>query len=86
VLEVASLSKRFGPVLALDDVTFTVEPGQTVGAAGAASVAEVAISLVLLLAATVFVWRLSARIYEQVLLRRGARIPWREAAALLRHG
>jgi ABC-2 type transport system permease protein len=53
-------------------------------AAGAASGLEVTIAVVLLLAATVFVWWLSARIYEQVLLRRGARIPWREAVGLLR--
>jgi ABC-2 type transport system permease protein len=53
-------------------------------AAGAASVLEVVIALVLLAAATVAVWQLAGRIYEQVLLRRGSRIPWRDALALLR--
>lgn len=53
-------------------------------AAGAASVAEVVLALVLLGGATVAVWRLAGKVYEQVLLRRGTRIPWRDAAALLR--
>jgi ABC-2 type transport system permease protein len=53
-------------------------------AAGAASVVEIAIALVLLLVTTVATWKLSGRIYEQVLLRRGSRIPWRAALALVR--
>jgi ABC-2 type transport system permease protein len=53
-------------------------------AAGAASVVEIATALVLLLVTTVATWKLSGRIYEQVLLRRGSRIPWRAALALLR--
>jgi ABC-2 type transport system permease protein len=53
-------------------------------AAGAASVLEVVVALVLLAATTVAVWKLAGRIYEQVLLRRGSRIPWRDALALLR--
>lgn len=52
-------------------------------AAGAASVVEVVLALVLLVATTVVVWKLAGRVYEQVLLRRGSRIPWREALALL---
>jgi ABC-2 type transport system permease protein len=52
--------------------------------AGAASVAEVTIALVLLVATTVAIWKVAGKVYEQVLLRRGARIPWREAVALLR--
>ncbi len=53
-------------------------------AAGAASVAEIAIALVLLAAAIVGVWKLAGKIYEQVLLRRGSRISWRDALSLLR--
>ncbi len=53
-------------------------------AAGAASVVEVVVALVLLLATTVAAWKLAARIYEQVLLRRGSRISWRDALRLLR--
>jgi ABC-2 type transport system permease protein len=53
-------------------------------AAGAASVAEVTLAVVLLAAATVAVWKLSGRVYEQVLLRRGSRIPWKDALALVR--
>jgi ABC-2 type transport system permease protein len=52
-------------------------------AAGAASVVEVVVALVLLVATTVVVWKLAGKVYEQVLLRRGSRIPWREALALL---
>jgi ABC-2 type transport system permease protein len=55
-------------------------------AAGAASVVEIVVALVLLLGATVAAWKLAGRIYEQVLLRRGSRIPWSEALALLRPG
>jgi ABC-2 type transport system permease protein len=53
-------------------------------AAGAASVLEITVALVLLLVATVAAWKLSSTIYEQVLLRRGSRIPWRDALALVR--
>ena len=53
-------------------------------AAGAASVAEVAIALVLLWATIMIVWKLAGKIYEQVLLRRGSRISWRDAFVLLR--
>lgn len=53
-------------------------------AAGAASVVEVVVALVLLLATTVAAWKLASRIYEQVLLRRGSRITWRDALRLLR--
>jgi len=53
-------------------------------AAGAASVAEVAIAVVLLILSTWGAWKLAARIYEQVLLRRGSRISWRDALKLLR--
>ena len=53
-------------------------------AAGAASLIEVTASLVLLAAATVGAWKLAGRIYDQVLLRRGSRISWREALATLR--
>jgi len=55
-------------------------------AAGAASVVEVVVALVLLVATVFALWKLAARIYEQVLLRRGDRIAWREALTLLRHG
>ena len=53
-------------------------------AAGAASVAEVVLALVLLAAAIVAVWKIAGKIYEQVLLRRGSRIAWRDALSLLR--
>jgi len=33
-IEVSGLRKRFGPVLALDGMTFTVEPGQVTGFVG----------------------------------------------------
>jgi ABC-2 type transport system permease protein len=55
-------------------------------ASGAASVLEIVVALVLLLGATFAAWKLAGRIYEQVLLRRGSRIPWSEALALLRPG
>lgn len=55
-------------------------------AAGAASVLEITVALVLLAASIVALWKLSSRVYEQVLLRRGSRIPWREALALRRSG
>ena len=55
-------------------------------AAGSASVLEVVVALVLLVGSTVVAWKVSGRIYEQVLLRRGSRIPWRDALALVRRG
>jgi ABC-2 type transport system permease protein len=53
-------------------------------AAGAASIVEIVVALVLLLGATVAAWTLCGRIYEQVILRRGSRVPWRDALALVR--
>ncbi len=53
-------------------------------AAGAASVAEVIVALVLLVGAILAAWKLTGKIYEQVLLQRGTRISWREAAKLVR--
>lgn len=53
-------------------------------AAGAASPIEIAIAVVGLVLATLGAWKLASRIYEQVLLRRGSRIAWRDALALLR--
>lgn len=53
-------------------------------AAGAASSVEVAVAVVLLALTTWGAWKLAARIYEQVLLRRGSRISWRDALTLLR--
>ncbi len=53
-------------------------------AAGAAAPWEVALAIALTLLSTVAVTKLAGRIYEQVLLRRGTRITWREAAATLR--
>ena len=51
-------------------------------AAGAASWYEVAAALVLLLASIWGIWKLTGRIYSQVLLRRGSRISWRDAFAI----
>lgn len=53
-------------------------------AAGAASVVEVAVALTLLVLSILLVWKLAARIFEQVLLNRGSRISWRRAASYLR--
>jgi ABC-2 type transport system permease protein len=53
-------------------------------AAGAASVLEVALALVLLSACIFGVWKLAGRIFEQVLLQRGTRIGWRAALSLAR--
>jgi len=53
-------------------------------AAGAASVLEVALALVLMVAGVVLAWQLAGRIYNQVLLQRGTRISWRAAGAFLR--
>lgn len=55
-------------------------------AAGAASVVEVIVALVLLLASILGAWKVAGRIYEQVLLRRGSRISWRDASSLVRGG
>jgi len=54
-------------------------------AAGAASTVEIAIAVAGLLVATLAAWKLAGRIYEQVLLRRGSRIGWREALSIARH-
>lgn len=53
-------------------------------AAGAASIVEVVVAVVLLLATTWGAWKLAGQIYQQVLLRRGSRISWRDAVSLLR--
>ena len=53
-------------------------------AAGSASIVEVVVAMGLLLAATFGVWKLAGKVYEQVLLRRGSRIAWRDALSLLR--
>lgn len=51
-------------------------------AAGDAALWEVVVALLLLLAAIVGVWKLTGRIYDQVLLRRGSRISWGDAWAI----
>lgn len=48
-------------------------------AAGAASAVEVVVAAVLLVVTIAGSWKVSARVYEEVLLRRGSRIGWREA-------
>jgi len=53
-------------------------------AVGAASVLEVAVAVLGLGLAIVAIWKSAGRIYEQVLLRRGSRIGWRDALALVR--
>jgi ABC-2 type transport system permease protein len=53
-------------------------------AAGAASPAEIVAGVIGLGLATVLAVRVSGKIYEQVLLRRGSRIAWRDALALAR--
>ncbi len=55
-------------------------------AAGAATAVEVIAALVLLVVAILLAWRLAGRIFEHVLLNRGSRIAWRDAAAYLRPG
>ncbi len=47
-------------------------------AAGAANVVEVVAALVLLAVGVVAMWKLTARVYAGILLRRGARVRWRE--------
>jgi ABC-2 type transport system permease protein len=51
-------------------------------AAGEAAAYEVAAALVFLLASIWGVWKLTGRIYDQVLLRRGSRISWSDAWSL----
>ena len=51
-------------------------------AAGEATVFEVVLALVLLLGAIWAVWKLTGRIYSQVLLRRGSRISWGDALGI----
>lgn len=51
-------------------------------AAGKASMVEVSAALVLLVAAIWATWKLTGRIYSQVLLRRGSRISWNDAFAI----
>lgn len=51
-------------------------------ATGAAAPWEVVLALVLLVVTIGAAWKLAAAVYEQVLLRRGTRISWREAATL----
>lgn len=53
-------------------------------AAGAASVVEIVAAVALLALGVWLIWMLSSRIYEQVLLRRGSRISWRDAVGMLR--
>jgi ABC-2 type transport system permease protein len=53
-------------------------------AAGSASVAEVVTAVALLVATTFVAWKVAGKVYEQVLLRRGSRIAWRDAIALVR--
>lgn len=53
-------------------------------AAGAASTVEVVAAIVIMLVTIVAVWKISARIFEQVLLRRGTRISWGDATALFK--
>lgn len=53
-------------------------------AAGAASLVEVLLAAVLMVVAILGTWKLTGRIYEQVLLRRGSRIGWSDALALAR--
>ncbi|TAK69169.1 MAG: ABC transporter permease [Actinomycetota bacterium] len=55
-------------------------------AAGAAPVWQVGLGLLLLTLAIALCWWLTAIVYEQVLLRRGARIGWRDALAGVRRG
>ncbi len=52
--------------------------------AGSAAVWEIALSVILLLAATWWTIVLAGRVYESTLLRTGARTPWREALRLAR--
>lgn len=51
-------------------------------AGGDAPVWQIVVALALLAAAIVGVWKLSSRIFEQVLLRKGSRIAWKDALRL----
>lgn len=51
-------------------------------AAGAASVLEIVAAVAFLVAAIWGIWKLTGRIYGQVLLRRGSRISWKDALAI----
>jgi ABC-2 type transport system permease protein len=51
-------------------------------ATGAASIAEIVVSAVLLLLSTYVVLRLAGRIYARTLLHRGSRISWKDAVRL----
>lgn len=53
-------------------------------ATGAASIVEIVTALVLLVFALVAIWKFTARIYSQVLLRRGSRITWSSVWAIAR--
>lgn len=55
-------------------------------ASGAASVVEVVVALVLLAAAILAAWKFTGKVYEQVVLRRGTRISWRDAVSVVRPG
>ena len=53
-------------------------------AAGAASIVEIVLAVVLLFGSVLVAWKVTGRIYEQVVLQRGTRISWRHAASLVR--
>ncbi|HET8929550.1 MAG TPA: ABC transporter permease [Acidimicrobiales bacterium] len=53
-------------------------------ASGSASIVEIVAALVLLALAIVAIWKFTARIYSQVLLRRGSRITWATVWAIAR--
>lgn len=53
-------------------------------ASGSAAIVEIVAALVLLALAIVAIWKFTARIYSQVLLRRGSRITWASVWAIAR--
>ena len=53
-------------------------------ASGSAAIIETVAALVLLVVAIVAVWKFTARIYSQVLLRRGSRVTWASVWAIAR--
>ncbi len=53
-------------------------------ASGSAAVVEIVAAIVLLAVAIVAIWKFTARIYSQVLLRRGSRITWASVWAIAR--
>jgi hypothetical protein len=53
-------------------------------AAGSAAIIEIVAALALLVTAIVAIWKFTARIYAQVLLRRGSRITWASVWAIAR--